>query len=90
MTWQNLALPGTLPSFSSRETHLRQWRKAQEGNDSVTLYYETFNPKSNWSCLFNKPYKSGPQCKKTYTQVIPLSALAKLGFQTPQTATRSK
>jgi len=83
-------LPSNTPSLSKNERHLRQWWMAEEGSSTLTLHYETFDPNRHFGCRFTKPYKSGVDCRRHYTQSIPIASLPGLELTPPTNATESQ
>jgi len=83
-------LSNNIPEFSKKEIHLKQWWLAKEGSTTVTLNYETFDPNRRFGCRFKNPYKSGQDCRRHYSQTVPLNIFQSLGLTPPKSATESQ
>lgn len=85
-----LPLPGKQPTFSRNETHLLQWWNAIPGSDTLLLHYETFDPDLGKNCKDTPVFKSKPQCRKHYTQLVSLSKLSGFNNSIPQNETEAQ
>ncbi len=85
-----LALPDLGLKFSTKETHLRQTWKVEAGSNIVQLKYEVFNPTLGLSCRWAKPFQSPSNCRKEYTQSIPVEFFKNLFSVTPQNNTEAQ
>ncbi len=87
---RSIMFPVKPPAFTRAEIQLRQWWIAEEKKDSVTLYYETFNPTLGLSCRFASPFTSSSLCRRTVSQSIPISSLSEIGIKVPSNATEAQ
>lgn len=78
------------PTLTGAELHLRQWWVATENTDSVTLFFETFNPTLGLSCRMANAYKSPSNCKRVLSQQIPIKALERFGLRVPANSTEAQ
>jgi hypothetical protein len=83
-------LTNTIPMPDKNEVHLRQWWLAKEDSPYLTLSFETFDPNQRYSCRFKKPYKSGRECHKLYTQSVPIELFRSLGLTVSKNSTESQ
>lgn len=87
---RSIAYPVKPPRFMHGEIHLRQWWIAEEKKDTVTVYFETFNPILGLACRLVNPFDSTSSCRRTYSQKIAIRDLQELGAKVPSNATEAQ